>query len=424
MNIDDLVLSIAICHEAKLSLFIHGPQGVGKSKALRKYCNGHSHFEDAYVPYGLVDLRCAQMEASEIRGLPDKDPESKRVVYLVPNELPKGEWINNRGEVTGEPGDPKPEDTKDTKWTLHRGLLLGDEINRGEDDVLNAWFELVWDRKVGEYELPTGWSVVVAGNPSGGGFTVNSFVNDNAFKDRFVHVFIDIDDTYKKSWANYMMDLEGLPDGLSSKIIEFCMVNEDHLHRNDNDVDDFVITPSPRSWEMLARVESAIDKFKMDVDTHARIRYQLISGLIGDIAQYYIDHSVDISPKEVIEEGMSKRIVKLLKKLDRTRLQCLSWNVASMAKKMDNPDDKYIANTISFGKWIGNNCGMDDKDLAVAFFDIILEKEQNAVIRSICLANESLRKILQKRGGGIWFSAITSDEELSKFLHKSHRGQL
>lgn len=428
MNINDLMLAVKICHKAGISLFIHGMQGIGKSEGVYTYTANNFHFYDddgnGDIPFGFVDMRCAQMEASEIRGLPDKDQESKRVIYYVPHELPSGEWINNRGETYGIPGDPKPEDTDEIQWTLHRGVLFGDEINRGEDDVLNAWFQLVYDRKVGEYTLPTGWSVVVAGNPSGSTFSVNTFVNDAAFKDRFCHVFIDIDEDYKRGWTNYIHGLE-IPPELASRITQFCMMTDDHLFRSDDDRDDIRPIPSPRSWVMVSKVEVALLESDLDSDDYKRMRLDLISGLVGDVASHFIEHSIKILPSDIIDDGMTGKNVKILKALGRNQLQAFSWAVANNATNMSKPSDEQMDHVISFGKWIAEEDNLENKDLAVAFFDIILQSEQKNSVRSLSFANPSIAKLMNNLGkSGAWYSKILEDKWLKKFLQNSHLGQL
>lgn len=424
MNINELSLAVEVCHKAGVSLFAHGGQGIGKSTGIKHYCDSNFHFEDDTIPFGFIDLRCAQMEASEIRGLPDKDVESKRVIYYVPHELPMGEWISDKGNISGHTGSKKPKDTEEEKWSLHKGILLFDEINRGEDDVLNALFQLVYDRKVGEYELPTGWGVVVAGNPSGSNFSVNTFINDAAFKDRFCHVFISIDDKYKRNWVDYMLN-SGLDDSLISKITQFCMMNDEHLYNNDMDYDSLVPIPSPRSWEMVAKIETALSTINLDSESYNKIRFDLISGLVGDIAGYYIEHSINILPSHIIENGVTSKYEKIFESLERGQLQAFMWALSSSATKLSNPSKDQLINVISFGKWLSEQHTSDNVDLAVSFFDILLESEQNSVVRSVSFANKSVAAILKKTGNqGKWYNVIEEDEELKRFLHRSHRGEL
>lgn len=440
MNIEEFKIAIEICHNANIALYAHGPQGVGKSLGTYLYTANKFHFyknqynevitdsefekienKDGWVgflPYFFVDFRVAQLEASEIRGLPEKDQESKKIFYYIPNQLPTGEYINEDGLLSNE----KLPDGK--KWTIHKGILFFDEINRGEDDVLNAIFQIVYDRKIENYVLPSGWGIVAAGNPSGSSFTVNSFIHDSAFKDRFCHVFIKIDDVYKQNWMSYMYDSNDNND-IVHNILHFCMLDDNNFYKHD-DNDDLIIEPSPRSWSFVCKLENVLNKYsnKFDKSIHSKIRYELIRGLVGDVAGHYIECSIDILPKEIIEKGMSTDVVKRLEKLERNQIQALSWGISGQAKKLKDPSDAKMNNVISFGKWMMTK-KEDFRDLAVAYFDSILQIEQTENVRSISIANKSLQNLLRKNSkNNSWFIKITDDKELENLLHLSHRGSL
>lgn len=50
------------------------------------------------------------------------------------------------------------------------GILFLDEINAAPPLVQAALYQLILDRRVGEYELPEGWRIIAAGNrPRGQG---------------------------------------------------------------------------------------------------------------------------------------------------------------------------------------------------------------------------------------------------------------
>lgn len=427
MNIDELKVALKISHESGIPIFIWGNQGVGKSSGVRQYVNNSYHFENNTIPFKLVDLRCSQMEASEIRGLPDKDIENQRVVYYAPNELPSGEWINRKGNITGKPGSENPgkHNGKEDEWVLHRGVLLIDEVNRAQDDVLQAIFQLVYDRKIGDYVLPTGWMVTAAGNPNSSQFIVNSFVEDAAFKDRFCHIWIDIDEKYNQSWINYMMNLD-INSNILTHITQFGLLNPDHLNQN-IDKENFVITPSSRSWEFVAKIEQTILNINEYIDSEILqvIRLEMLQGLIGDLANHFLETTIDIMPIDVIKNGLSNNQINIIQQMERSQIQALVWGVANHAKKLNTDNSKReMQNVVRFGKHILEQTG-NNRDLAVAFFDIILEVEQQSDIRRLSFSNKSISKLLIKINKNTpWYTIIMEDEDLAELLHKSHRGKL
>jgi len=424
MNIDKLVLAIGIAHKARISLFVHGIQGLGKSNAIKIYTKNNFHFDDGIVPYGYVDLRCASMESSEIRGLPDKDIKNKTVVYFPPDELPKGEWINNKGETFGEVGSEKPKDDDDTKWVLHRGVLVLEEINRAEDDIHQAIFQLVYDYKIGKWSLPTGWSIVATGNPTGGGFRVNSFMHEDAFKDRFIHITVEVDDDYMKGWINFMSGLKGINDDILVHITQFCSLQmEGHLY-NPTQNDDIEITPSPRSWELVAKVEQVFHDLKSDSEDIKAIRFEMLSGIVGQaIASHYIEAKIKVTPKDVINNFNS--IKKILEGMERNQIQAISWGVSAYVMNIALSEDQ-INNIVAFGKWIlfeQSTKNEDCRDLAIAYFSSVLGREQKENIKKLSFVNESIQRLLKKNNvnGPIW-TKMHEDKELDKMMRSCHLG--
>jgi len=434
MNIDDLVIAIGITHRARVSLFIHGIQGLGKSISTMLYTSSNFHFYsddgDGSIPYGYVDLRCASMESSELRGLPDKDLATQRMVYFPPDELPRGEWINNKGEVFGEPGSEKPEDTDDIQWTLHRGILVLEEVNRAEDDIHQALFQLVYDYRIGDWHVPTGWSIVATGNPSGGNFIVNQFMHEDAFKDRFAHVFVNIDEEYMKSWINFMAGLDVDPS-IINHITHFCSAHPDHLS-HDTEHEDIVVTPSPRSWTLLSKIEHTILKLRgtgVSNDDLQRIRFELLRGIVGqETANQYLEDIVEVTPQEVIA-GFSS-VKSKVKDLERNQIQALSWGVTAYANRIKKWSDSQMDNLVAFGRWIlveASRKHADNRDLAVGYFDSLLKREQESDnVRRLAFANESIQRIMQKSKKlrtPLW-SRMHEDKELNKLMQSSHLGEL
>lgn len=441
MNITDLFDAIKISHISGVPLYIHGLQGLGKSSSVKNYIKNHYHFykkqdtiitEDEYyclkdkngyvgiVNYGFVDYRIAQMEISDLSGLPDRDIESKKTIYYSPEKLPSGKWINHHGEIRNSVSEPNTGD----KWSIYKGILFIDEINRGQDDVLNAIFELIYDRSLHSYILPDGWGIIAAGNPASSSFSVNSFIDDDAFKDRFCHIFLKYNGNYKKSWIDFMHDT-GMEESIIHKITNFCMLDDDHLCSDENDYD-FAIKPSPRSWEFVAKIEQAISKYNVSQEA----RFYLLQGLIGDITAHYIEYNIDIYPSDIIKFGVDKYL-NVLKKFNRHQIQSLSWSVAKQAKKLHEIQSEkskelpieIMNNVIKFGKWV-MTYGEDFRDLAVAFFDILLQSEQKGITRKISFTNNSIKKLLINHNSSNWYKVIIKDPELEKLIKYSHDGKL
>ncbi len=109
-------------------LFIHGSPGIGKSYIVADVAEKHG--------LELVDVRLSQMDPVDLRGVPAIRGE--QTVWMPPVFFPK---------------DPDSE-----------GILFLDELNSAPPSVQAAIYQLVLNRKMGEYALPSGWRIVCAGN--------------------------------------------------------------------------------------------------------------------------------------------------------------------------------------------------------------------------------------------------------------------
>lgn len=109
-------------------VFIHGSPGIGKSYIVADVAKKHN--------LELVDVRLSQMDPVDLRGVPSI--KGDQTVWMPPVFFPKD---------------------KDSK-----GILFLDELNSAPPSVQAAIYQLVLNRKMGEYELPKEWRIICAGN--------------------------------------------------------------------------------------------------------------------------------------------------------------------------------------------------------------------------------------------------------------------
>ncbi len=428
MNIIDLQSAIELCHVANVPIFAWGAKGLGKSTAPKAYASTHFHFYDengkGSVPYGYKTCYAAQMEASDIRGLPKDDLENGCTVYLPPKDLPLAEFINEDGVLFGRPGDEMPKEHLGKKVARYRGIINFDELNRAEDDVIQAIFQIVTEKACGGYTMPTGWGLMATGNQSGAKYRVNSMVKDAAFISRFAHVTISVDDTYRAGWINFIHSLAESESTIAEGITQFCCFKDEHLFIADEEVEDLVVEPNPRGWEYVLRVELAAKKLQIN-DT---IRRRIICGLVGmSVASAYCEFNAPVTPQQILERGVTDAMAKILEdddKVSRGAIQAILHGLASKAGKIADPNSKQITNVFSFGRWLMNN-GDHYRDLAVAFFRALTGKEfeSKQSLKGVSMINESLRKIiLQQKQAGPWYNALAEDKPLYDLLSKTAYG--
>ena len=128
----ELAATLALLVEARQPTLVWGPPGAAKSAIAQQVAT------DAGRQY--VDVRALLLDPVDLRGIPWRD-SADRTRWAPPAFLPP----------TDDPG----------RW-----LINLEELPSAVQMVQAALYQLVLDRKVGEYELPEGASLIACGNPS------------------------------------------------------------------------------------------------------------------------------------------------------------------------------------------------------------------------------------------------------------------
>ena len=365
MRVNDAARSVELCREAGVPLFLWGHTGIGKSTIIKTICQKYG--------WGFIDFRLPQIEASDLRGLPDR--ENGKTTFFPPSCLP----------------------------TEGNGILFLDELPRAQEDVLQATFQLLLDRRIGDYTLPDGWSVVSAGNPMTN--YISSNFTDTAFLDRFCHVIINVNERYLSDWGKWLSTAhEGKT---SERILSFVGSNIEHLGFKDTVDLGFAITPSPRSWELAARLLKVCNEHQVEKN----LTGELLGGLIGtDLSIAFLDWSCDIYPTEVINDGV-KTIESRLGMLDDKGLTGLSFGVSSFSHAGFN--EKQAINVLDYCVHL---IARGNKDLAVGLLVRCLPDNLDKEIGAACISNaKSLAAIV---GGKTNVSKIIEKCGVLMTLHR------
>jgi hypothetical protein len=142
------------------------------------------------------------------------------------------------------------------------GILFLDELNALPAMVQASCFQLLLDRKLGEYTLREGWAIIAAGNrDSDRGATTRL---PTPLRNRFVHLEFEVDVQGWSEWA--------IQAGIRPEVIAFLRFRPELLSAFDRDANAF---PSPRSWEFVSRILVALDSH---VDPS--IEHEMIAGAV------------------------------------------------------------------------------------------------------------------------------------------------
>lgn len=211
-------------------IMLWGPPGVGKSSIVRNVAERQG--------VDFIDIRLAQREPVDLRGLPVPDRERGVVDWLL-----AGEW----------PRDPES-----------RGILLFDELTAADRSLQVAAYELILDRRLGDlYRLPPGWMVVGAGNRSEDRAVAQTF--SSALANRFCHLSLAPDLECWTRWA--------AGEGLHPDVIAFLRFRPECFFDMEGSVEQG--WPSPRSW---ARVAQSLAQGRA---LPAGVQALMVHGLVG-----------------------------------------------------------------------------------------------------------------------------------------------
>lgn len=386
--------SLGICFEAGVTPFLWGHRGVGKSSLFREIAEERG--------WGFIDLRCSQLEAADLRGLPERSADG-RTRFLPPADLPIGDWDD--AEAARQIGPPPAENTglrergeflrrsRRAEPRRARGILLLDELNRAPDDVLQAAFQLILDRAVGEYALPPGWVLAAAGNFGGGAYRVND-CDDPAFLDRFCHLVFPSGAATVGEWSDWMRRHHG--EGAAA-VLDFIAADAKHLDGGAKGGLSFEITPSRRSWDAVARVLSSTRPGRLaDSATFA-----VVSGLIGRELATAFRHAGRraVEPEDVLGRGVAA-VADALARLDRGQLVGLMGGVIRLAgARLDEPE--VCESALDFAAWLAERGG--DRDLALAFCRDLAGQDEapggSAEVRGALVTNPRLARAVARRRG-------------------------
>ena len=123
-----------------------------------------------------------------------------------------------------------------------KGILFLDEITSAPPSVSAAAYQLILDRRLGEYEVPDGWAIFAAGNRQGDrGVT---YTMPAPLANRFSHFEFEtnLDDWVAWAYAN----------GIDERVIGFLRFRPELLFDFDPAHNPGAF-PSPRSWEFAHR---------------------------------------------------------------------------------------------------------------------------------------------------------------------------
>ena len=227
--------SILRAFNKKRPIFLWGPPGIGKSEIV-------GQINDQVLKNSfLIDIRLSLWEPTDIKGIPYFDSNLSSMVWAPPAELPTEEFASKYDNI----------------------VLFLDEMNSAAPAVQAAAYQLILNRRVGQYKLPDNVLIVAAGNREADkGVTYRM---PAPLANRFVHLelAVDFDDWF--AWAT--------ENKIHKDVVGYLTFAKKDLYDFDPK------SPSrsfatPRSWSFVSEL--------LEDDDDENTTTDLVSGAVGE----------------------------------------------------------------------------------------------------------------------------------------------
>ena len=220
--------------QAKRPVFLWGPPGIGKSEVVQEIADELKGF--------VIDLRMAQMEPTDIRGIPFFNKDLGKMDWAAPVDLPDEDFASQYPIV----------------------VLFLDEMNSAPPAVQAAGYQLILNRRVGKYVLPDNVVIVAAGNrDSDKGVTYRMPM---PLANRFLHLEMRPDFTAWQTWA--------VSKGIHKDVVGYLSFAKQDLYEFDAKSSSRAFA-TPRSWVFVS------DLLK-DEDVDNDTLFNLVAGAVGE----------------------------------------------------------------------------------------------------------------------------------------------
>ena len=307
-----------------------GPKGIGKTESFKQLA------EELGIQYQPIYI--SSLQGEDFMGLLQKDIEKGITYYLPPTFFPTQQAV-------------------DAGLFEEEGILVLEEINRGDTQTISSIFPLLAEGKINGHELAPGWKMGATMNPESIEYTTNTL--DGAAKDRLIIIDVapDMDE-----YATHMIESKQANDD----VLSFLYENKDMLciDKPTENMDKF---PSPRAWTKVSTMLNLCD-------LNDNEKNEMLKGVVGiEAAASFLGYLKDkdlIRPdwEEILQNYSKQRsIVKSIIKQNRYDVLHLTIKRIINGMKMTK---KHIKNINAF---------LDDipEELQIVFLKQLLTDRKN-----------------------------------------------
>jgi hypothetical protein len=270
-------------------IFLWGPPGIGKSdivKQLGEDLGAH-----------VIDVRLSLWEPTDIKGIPYFDSNHNKMVWAPPSELPDADMASQHKNI----------------------ILFLDEMNSAPPAVQAAAYQLILNRRVGQYHLPDNVLIVAAGNREADkGVTYRM---PAPLANRFIHLEMTV------SWDDY--SFWATENRIHKDVVGYLTFSKKDLYDFDPKSPSRAFA-TPRSWTFVSELLE-------DDDCDENTLTDLVSGAIGEgLAIKFMAHRKHASKMPNPTDILNGKV----KKMDTKEISAMYSLAVSLCYELKDASDK------------------------------------------------------------------------------------
>lgn len=279
-----LMVFMEVAYAARQSVMLYGQHGIGKSEFLKNAARS--------MGIKAIVINLSIMEPTDFVGIPYQ--ANGRTVYAPPSFLPDS----------------------------GKGLLILEELNRAQRYMQNSCLQLLTERKLNEYCLPTGWVPCATANPSELSYFVDKM--DDAMTSRWVNVFVRPSETQWLIWGSRHQ----LHPAVLDYVKNACPFSDP--------------SANPRAWNYAAEL---LEKWESSPHRNQEVLRALLSGVLttkwaDTFLNHYQSRGKSLTPEQIIQNYPENRatVKEWVAQSRLDQIQSTLWRLQRFLQETDAPD--------------------------------------------------------------------------------------
>ena len=303
VKISEAKTLITRAFKKKRPVFLWGPPGIGKSELVQGI--GDSGELGSTL---VIDMRLALFEPTDLRGYPVPDVKSGVMKWLPPANLPSKEVAAQYDTV----------------------IVFLDEMNSAAPSVQAAGYQLILNRRIGQYELPDNVVMIAAGNrETDKGVTYRM---PKPLENRFVHFELRVD---FQDWLNWAVQHD-----IDADVVGYLSFAKNDLYNFDPQSSSRGFA-TPRAWTFTSELIEDAD------DLGDGLQTDLVAGCVGEgVAVKFMAHrkiAGDLPDPVAVLDGKVKTMqsTEISAKYALATSMCYELRDRNIAGEKSGKMDKY-----------------------------------------------------------------------------------